>query len=84
MTSLDTDIGASRPASEQCIEWYEVVFFYGMAPGVFLMFESKAHNQTKILTLKNNQKIMCNVILVVPILVTYLADLRLGTEFQKT
>ena len=52
------------------------------------MFESKAHNQTKktkILTLKKkHQNIMCNMLLVVTVLIAYFADLRLGTEFQKT
>ena len=77
-----TDIGASGPASEQCIEWYEVVFFKGWHHEYSSCLNPKhiyvyGYNQTNILTLKNNQKIICNRIMVVPILVTYFADLRL-------
>ena len=72
VTSLDTDIGASGPASEQCIEWYEVVFFKGWHHEYSSCLNPKhiyvyGYNQTNILTLKNNQKIICNGIMVVPI-----------------
>ena len=84
MTSLDTDIGASGPASEQCIEWYEVVFFKGWHHEYSSSLSSKHITRPRYLHCKNNQKIMCNIIMVVPILVAYFADLRLGTEFKKT